>query len=49
MKKIESEFENSVLIKILDTEGQLLQEEWINYSFMDQEANIPLSVEEDPK
>jgi len=33
--RIESEFQNSVLIKILTTEGQLVQEEWINYSLMD--------------
>lgn len=47
--RIESEFQNSVIIKILTPAGQLVQEEWINYSLMDQEISTPLSVEEKPK
>jgi hypothetical protein len=53
--RIESEFRNSVLIKTLTPEGQLVQEEWISYSLMDQETTTPLPttqilpVKENPK
>ncbi|WP_020539113.1 hypothetical protein [Lewinella cohaerens] len=53
--RIESEFRNSVIIKTLTPEGQLVQEEWINYSLMDQEVTAPLPsirpfpVKETPK
>lgn len=53
--RIESEFSNSVVIKTLTPEGKLIQEEWVNYSLMDQRITAPLptnraqSVKEIPK